>query len=463
MVKKIRILFIILSIFISTVCYAQNHYEEVVIGTVEIGEEVFIYNQCSYPLFKVRNQLYLPLSSLQDMGLCVNDNHGIIYIRLNGAAADTNLCSTVSLEEGKATMCKSPVYVGNIRSFSLQTNNEILIPLDALKAIWQIKNEENAYWQEDNLFNEMQLIEVDEEGILNNTDHLMILECVHLYWTGQDYDSIQEKIVLEANEKKTWLLDSKQLYITTLITQINELPIKEANEGAYGQKNLDTFKQYSDAVRFEQLSKVFPSCVILGQMKYNAGPFKAKEVVELCRSEKNAYLLVKDNHGNKYQVPYNSLHILGEKGARISKVANKDIEDFVRLSEVQSATDYLLWTDLYRQRTYVLKKVQNGWTLEKSFVCSTGKAHNPTPPGLYEVQYMIPYIGVEKGYRCKYALVFFRDYMYHSILFDKSGKYIKSGQYELGSKASHGCVRLSEKDSQWLYQHVPVKSTVWIR
>ena len=54
-------------------------------------------------------------------------------------------------------------------------------------------------------------------------------------------------------------------------------------------------------------------------------------------------------------------------------------------------------------------------------------------------------------------------YMYHSILFDKSGKYIKSGQYELGSKASHGCVRLSEKDSAWLYTHIPVNTTVWIR
>ena len=75
----------------------------------------------------------------------------------------------------------------------------------------------------------------------------------------------------------------------------------------------------------------------------------------------------------------------------------------------------------------------------------------------------MPYFGLEKNFRCKNALVFFRNYMYHSILFDKSGTYIKSGQYDLGRRVSHGCIRLAEKDSAWLYQHIPVGTTVWIR
>ena len=111
----------------------------------------------------------------------------------------------------------------------------------------------------------------------------------------------------------------------------------------------------------------------------------------------------------------------------------------------------------------MLKKQEERWQLEKRFICSTGKNINPTPQGIYEVQYTIPFIGMDKGYRCKNALVFYRDYMFHSILFDKTGTYIKSGQYDLGRKVSHGCVRLSEEDSLWLYQHIPVGSTVWIR
>lgn len=180
-------------------------------------------------------------------------------------------------------------------------------------------------------------------------------------------------------------------------------------------------------------------------------------------SRKRNYFVVKDKKGKKFQVPYNSIHIDGDWGTLSSKPSAADIEDFVTLNQLESKTSYLLWTDIYRQRTHVLKKQEGIWHLEKTFVCSTGKNINPTPQGLYEVQYTIPFIGMDKGYRCKNALVFYRDYMFHSILFDKTGKYIKSGQYELGQKASHGCIRLSEEDSAWLYQHIPVGSTVWIR
>lgn len=259
------------------------------------------------------------------------------------------------------------------------------------------------------------------------------------------------------------LSDSKKVYITTVIEEINEWEVPEAEEGCYGQRETAIFKQYSESIYLNKLKTIFPSCVIEGQMLHAVGPLKEKEIVEVLRSEKHYYLLIKDEKGNQYQVPYNSVKIIGEKGARWGRATKTQIEDFATLSHVESATNYLLWTDLYRQRTYVLIKDKGRWKLEKEFICSTGKINNPTPTGFYEVQYMIPYIGVQKGYRCKYALVFFRDYMYHSVLFDKSGQYIKSGQYELGSKASHGCVRLTEKDSEWLYTHIPVKTKVWIR
>lgn len=220
---------------------------------------------------------------------------------------------------------------------------------------------------------------------------------------------------------------------------------------------------YTAVVRSEALNQLFPRYTIRAMMKYTIGSLEAKSRIELWRAEKRNYFVVKDKKGKKFQVPYNSIHIDGDWGTLSSKPSAADIEDFVTLNQLESKTSYLLWTDIYRQRTHVLKKQEGIWHLEKTFVCSTGKNINPTPQGLYEVQYTIPFIGMDKGYRCKNALVFYRDYMFHSILFDKTGKYIKSGQYELGQKASHGCIRLSEEDSAWLYQHIPVGSTVWIR
>ena len=463
MVKKMCSLFLLLSIFICPICYAKNLFEVVSIGTVEIADEVFMDKYQCYPLLKVKDQFYLPLSVLEQMGVTIKVIDQIIYIEAPIKKEEISNFSA-NLFQGKvAYMRQFPIYCNNIRSFALVVDEEVLVPFEALGAMWEIKSYEGTFWFEEKLQDILQLIKIDENGIENKTDHLLPIQCCHVYWNGKTHEILQESILLEGMERKEWLFDKDKLYITTFVTQMGGLEIDKVSKTAYGQCHKPTFLQYSDSIRFDELSKKFPSYKIEAQMKYGVGPFKEKDIVELCRSEKHSYFLIKDKEGKKYQVPYNSIRIIGEKGAALGKVDAADIEDFVRLSKIESATDYLLWTDIYRQRTYVLRKQGEKWKLEKSFVCSTGKNHNPTPGGVYEVQYMIPYIGVEKGYRCKYALVFFRDYMYHSILFDKSGKYIKSGQYELGSKASHGCVRLSEKDSQWLYTHIPVKTTVWIR
>lgn len=463
MIRKMSVLFILLNIFICPSLYASSLYEEVFIGDVEVGQEIFVYKSQCYTIYQVKGQLYLPLSMLEQMGLEIGEKEGIFYLRETLEKNETQQISLSKLEGEVAMMKALPIYCGNIRSFALKVKEETLVPLEVLKAIWQIKQEKNIYWQEAYLQNPLELVTLDEVGIKNRMKHLLPITCVHLYWTGTAYETVEEQLLLEPLESRTLLRDDKKQYLTTYITEISEIPVQEVSCIIYGQKHVETFKQYSQSIRLNELNQIFPPYVIFAQMKYEVGPFKEKQMVELCRSEKHTYHLVKDELGRKYQVPYNSVHIIGEKSARIINVSKEDIEEFATLSRVQSATHYLLWTDVYRQRTYVLKNSDNGWKLEKILICSTGKNNNPTPTGFYEIRYMIPYIGVQKGYRCKYALVFFRDYMYHSILFDKTGKYIKSGQYELGSKASHGCVRLSENDSAWLYNHVPVKSAVWIR
>ena len=292
----------------------------------------------------------------------------------------------------------------------------------------------------------------------------MRISWVSLFWNGKAFIELPKREVLfEPGESR--LLEEPNgkglTYVTTLLTCVNEELLDIAD--TFGQKDTSFFMHYTAVVRSEALNQLFPRYTIRAMMKYTIGSLEAKSHIELWRAEKRSYFVVKDKKGKKFQVPYNSIHIDGDWGTLSSKPSAADIEDFVTLNQIETKTSYLLWTDIYRQRTHVLKKQEGIWHLEKTFVCSTGKNINPTPQGLYEVQYTIPFIGMDKGYRCKNALVFYRDYMFHSILFDKTGKYIKSGQYELGQKASHGCIRLSEEDSAWLYQHIPVGSTVWIR
>lgn len=466
MVKRISIkwkhwIIGMICLLIPYVCYAQSQFEKVYIDEVQKGEEILINKEDSYPLYHVKGQIYIPLSVLKNVGFRIRQQGNITYIDVD-EATNENQGEHIELS-GKVYMAKYPVYCGSIRSYALEVQDDLLIPFYALEALCSIKCSDNSYWFEENFLDAHKLLKMDEQGIENQTDHIMKLSCIHLYWNGEACEQSHETFILEAGERRAWQLVAEPLYITTWVTQVNEWVIPEADKNTYGQCAEDIFKQYSESIYLGQLTKVFPEYCIEAQMLYPVGTLKEKEIVEVCRSEKRHYFWIKTKKGDKLQVPYGSIRIIGEKGARLTKVTPKEIEDFATLSHIGSPTGYLLWTDIYRQRTYVLKKEGNVWKLEQSFVCSTGKLNNPTPTGFYEVQYSIPYIGVEKGYRCKYALVFFRDYMYHSILFDRSGKYIKSGQYELGSKASHGCIRLSEKDSAWLYEHIPVKTTVWVR
>ncbi len=469
MVKKLSIkgLFLIVGILLlgySKTCYAKNIFESVHIGEVETSNRYFVSGETQYPLYNVKGYDFISLETLQSMQWNIEEVDGIYYI-----APSNTLKSALegqSVLNGNARMARNPVYCGNIRSYALESNGQLMFPIEVLKSVKNLRYDKGHYWLEENFQDELQLLKIDELGITNESEHLMNLTCVHLYWNGKCYEQTKESFILDVGERKNWELekDLAKEYITTVVEEINEWVISEGKQGFYGQQNEVIFKQYSDSIYLGQLQTIFPRCIIKGQMNYGVGNLQAKQIVEVCRSEKHYYYVVKDDVGNKYQVPHGSVRILGEQGGvKAWNVSDEVIEDFATLSEIESATDYLIWTDLCRQRTYVLKKEDNRWKLEKRFVCSSGKENNPTPAGFYEVQYSIPYIGVQKGYRCKYALVFFRDYMFHSILFDKSGKYIKSGQYELGSKASHGCIRLAEKDSQWLYNHIPVKTKVWIR
>lgn len=434
--------------------YGQNRFKVVYIGQLSRSPISLKHLECEYPIYEVKGQRFISVSTIEALGIELKDLSHLMKER-----------QKESKEQEAVYMCELPLYCGNIRSFALASSSEIYVPVELLKSIGKLVSGEAQYVLEQDLIGSQYLFEIDEIGIENKSDHIESLRCKHLYWNGKSFIWLKEDMVLESGEKKAWEIrgNEKELYITTLVEVVNEWPIEEAQNGYYGQCNEAIFNQYSESLYLEALKGVFPRCIMLGEMKQGFGKLKAKDKVEIIRIEKHRYTVIQDSNGKKHQVPYEWVRLLGEKGACYGRATKEAIEDFATLNHIQSKTDYLLWTDLYRQRTYVLKREQDQWKLIQKFVCSTGKKDHPTPSGIYEIQYKIPFIGVQKGYRCKYALVFFRDYMYHSILFDPSGKYIKSGQYELGSKASHGCIRLTEKDSKWLYEHIPLNTTVWIR
>lgn len=141
----------------------------------------------------------------------------------------------------------------------------------------------------------------------------------------------------------------------------------------------------------------------------------------------------------------------------------EDLELYVNSKKFKSKTNYFVWVDIARQRTYVFMKDKKGkYNLIKNFVVATGKDATPTIIGLFELNgqrgtwmYFPQYkVGVKNWVRLKGG------YLFHSILFAKDGKTILNPN--VGRKLSHGCIRMRVDDSYWFYKNIPSKTTVWV-
>ncbi len=47
------------------------------------------------------------------------------------------------------------------------------------------------------------------------------------------------------------------------------------------------------------------------------------------------------------------------------------------------------------------------------------------------------------------------EFLFHSVPMTKDKKVIEKEADKLGTKASHGCIRLTIPDAKWIYEHIP--------
>ncbi|OON92058.1 MAG: hypothetical protein ATN34_01240, partial [Epulopiscium sp. Nele67-Bin002] len=209
-------------------------------------------------------------------------------------------------------------------------------------------------------------------------------------------------------------------------------------------------------------SDLFPASIIIGTMNYAVNGFSSGEKVEVYSAESGVQYFIKKDDGSLVSVPWYSVSVPSNPAVERTNATNEQIEAHINSLGITSTTNNLVWTDLYRQRTYVFEKRNGKWALIQNFLCSTGNNSTPTPRGLYQLQAYVYAFGMDKGYMCKYAVQIFGDYLFHSTLFDTTGTYELEGRGVLGNRASLGCIRFSEEDSYWFYSNLPLGTTVWI-
>lgn len=105
----------------------------------------------------------------------------------------------------------------------------------------------------------------------------------------------------------------------------------------------------------------------------------------------------------------------------------------------------------------------------KVITCSTGTTKNPTEPGLYAIYKkerwaMLNGSGEYENYWGQYCSAIGNGYLFHSIPYRaKAGDMMTMDMYNhLGTRASHGCIRMTVKDTKWIYENCPYGTQVYV-
>lgn len=464
---------------------STNKLSNVCIAEKFEGETEVYYKENKYKAYLIYNTHYIPIETLENMGMKIEiSNEGIFITKQTNS--DYAVLSHKVLEE-KIYLSDKSIYIGYIKTIALSIGDNYYIPIKALSTYYDVYFYDQCFIIGDKISTVNDFIQIDDNFIINLTDKSIVLKYRDLFWDGVSIIEKEYNTILLPNEKicktdKLYSLNNKISYISTIILRMETEKEVLYNLDYCGQNNLYLLSIYSQNIAnrnnnvnnestnnndnnstTERSEGIFPETFIYASLKKDINTLKKGDVVEILSAESGKYYIVLDSKRNKHKIPWNSLDIPKEPTPEKSVPKNAEIENYINNQDIDSKTKYLVWTDLYRQRTYIFKGSKNNWKLIKNLLCSTGKNKTPTPKGLYELQAKIPYFGVEKGYMCKNAFQIYGDYLYHSIVFDKTGRTLLEGKGVLGHQASEGCIRFTEEDSLWFYNTMTRGTRVWIR
>ncbi len=210
----------------------------------------------------------------------------------------------------------------------------------------------------------------------------------------------------------------------------------------------------------ERAELLFPIYRQRGVLTDCVGDLPAGAEVEMLAAESSISFTVA-RQGKQYEIPWSALSPLPPTAPFLPTVSDGEIAAAASAFGLTSETPYLLWTDLWRLETYLLKTDGSAWHLERRIPCSVGDFSHPTPRGLYRISSHLVSLGKREQYLTVYALHIFGDYLYHSVLLAPEGNELSDGR--LGERISHGCIRHSVEESRRLYRTVPDGTTVLIR
>lgn len=125
---------------------------------------------------------------------------------------------------------------------------------------------------------------------------------------------------------------------------------------------------------------------------------------------------------------------------------------------------YKVEISISKQKVYVYQWYYGSYSkLVKTMTCTTGTTETPTPLGTYKMGGPCGRWYYFKKFDCwaQYASRIVGGILFHSVIYSEKdvSTLRQSTVNALGSRASHGCVRLSVENAEWIYRNIPAGTT----
>lgn len=166
-------------------------------------------------------------------------------------------------------------------------------------------------------------------------------------------------------------------------------------------------------------------------------------------------------------VKYNQL----KGGVKAATTVSQDftpsaLEDFVNEHGYSSPNKYLIWVSPRTQRAYLFTGEKGSWKLSDRFRVTTGRFSHKTAPyhSAISKKKAKVWMVTEKGKRYYYktASYFASGVSFHTGTWWANGK-VRGVMNKKGVPQTFGCLRMANSEAGWIYNHVPVGTTVIVK
>ena len=142
-----------------------------------------------------------------------------------------------------------------------------------------------------------------------------------------------------------------------------------------------------------------------------------------------------------------------KKNGRLLRKIGDDIDK--KFQNYSSATRYLIVVKLSEFRVRIYNGGKGRWDRIHKFKCTIGKPSTPTVRGTFTIGGRGRYFNTGKDLRCWYYTQFHGNYLFHSVLYDRSPAPVHVRDGRLGKRLSHGCIRMKLANAKWIYSNIP--------